>query len=119
MTNTDIAVPTAAEQAALVMRVALGILYVSHALLMWTISGADLIAAGEVVGGVMLLLGFHTRAAAVGLFPVAIAAALMHAATGPGMGLAYYVYLAGCLAAQAILASGLLARASILEDLSR
>jgi len=122
---SDIAVMSPEEYAALMVRVVLGTLYVSHPLLMGSIFGLDhaahylasialpasaayAIAAAELAGGAMLLFGLHVRPVAIGLLPVALGAAAVHLGTGLGAGFTYGAYLAACLAGQALLASGCL-----------
>ena len=119
----DFGAMTEKEYAALMIRVVLGSLYLCHPLLMWSIFGLEqafhyvvsvglppqtvyAMAAAELVGGVMLLLGLYSRHVAIGLFPIAIGAGAMHFATDLGAGPTYGAYLVVCLAGQALLASG-------------
>lgn len=67
---------------------------------------AYLMAAAELVGGVMLALGLCVRQVAIGLLPIAIGAGLVHFGSNPGAGLTDGAYLVGCLAGQVLLASG-------------
>ena len=122
----DIALMTPEEYVVLMVRVVLGTFYVSHPLLMWSIFGLEhathalaaielpgsaayLLAAAEVLGGAMLFLGMLVRRVAIGLLPVALAAAGAHFATGLGANLAYGAFVAACVAGQALLASAILA----------
>lgn len=106
MANTDI------EDAALVARVTLGLLYLIHAVLLWVVFGpghsACYFAGAELLGGVMLILGFWTRTVAVALFPAAVATVLLHSGAGIGIAISEIVYLAGCLIGMALLAGGIL-----------
>ena len=141
-TSRDIAALRPMEYAVLMIRVALGLLYLSHSLVMWTLFGFDhaahyfisvalpastayVLAAGEFLGAVMLLTGLCIRPVAVALLPIAIGTGLVHFGTGVGAGWGYSAYLACCLIGQALLASGLLTEEAgtdespMLEDLSR
>lgn len=69
-----------------------------------------MMAAAELLGGMMLILGICVRAVAVTLLPVAIGAAAVHLGMGFEVTPAYGAYLAGCLAGQALLASGAFTR---------
>jgi putative oxidoreductase len=119
----DFGALTEKEYAALMIRVVLGSLYLCHPLLMWAIFGLDqaahyfasvalppqaayLMAAAELVGGVMLVLGLCVRQVAIGLLPITIGAGLVHFGSNLGAGLTDGAYLAGCLAGQVLLASG-------------
>jgi putative oxidoreductase len=121
----DIGALTQEEYTALLVRVLVGILYLSHPLLMWAIFGLEhaahyfasvalppstayLMVVCEVVGGAMLLLGLYVRQAAIGLLPIAIGAGAVHFGTDLGAGLSYGAYLAGCITGQGLLASGVL-----------
>ncbi|GAB3456623.1 DoxX family protein [Massilia terrae] len=81
------------------LRVALGLMWLSHALLkilVFTLPGADQffvahgfpahsvypVVAAELAGGLMILLGFHGRAASLALLPVLIGAAGVHLPNG-------------------------------------
>lgn len=105
MANTDM------EDAALVARITLGLLYVIHAVLLWVVFGgahsAPYIACAELLGGVMLVLNFCTRTVAVALFPVAVTAVLLHSGASVGIGVSEIAYLAACLAGVALLAGGI------------
>ena len=106
MANTEL------EDAALVVRITVGLLYVIHAVLLWAVFGtahsALYFAGAELVGGVMLVLSFCTRTVAVALFPVAVATVLLHSGAGIGISISEIAYLAGCLAGMALLAGGIL-----------
>jgi putative oxidoreductase len=117
-----------APYGALVLRVALGAVYLAHALskpLLFTMPGtaaffesngspgwaAYPVFAAELLGGVFLLLGLLTRWAAAGLVPVTAGALLVHGANGwlfinPGGGWEYPAFLVAALAAQALLGGG-------------
>lgn len=116
---------------ALVLRVALGAMWISHALLkvlVFTLPGAAKffdsvglpgflvypVVAAEIVGGTLILLGFHTRAATLLLLPILIVAAWVHAPNGwvftaSGGGWEYPVFLAVASIAQALIGDGALA----------
>jgi putative oxidoreductase len=122
----DFGALTEKEYAALMIRLVLGTLYLCHPFLMWAIFGLEhaahyfaslalppatayAMAAAELLGGAMLLLGLYTRQVAIALLPIAIGAAVVHFGTDLGAGLSYGAYLACCLAGQALLASGVFA----------
>lgn len=84
-----------APYAALVLRAALGIMFVSHGLtklLVFTLPGtaaffakvgfpgwmAYPVTAAEIIGGVMLVVGIYPRIVAAGLLPVLIGATSVH-----------------------------------------
>jgi putative oxidoreductase len=88
-----------APYAALVLRIALGTVFISHSLLkliVFTLSGtAEFFAAhgfpgwtaypvfvAELAGGVLFIFGFYTRYAAVALVPVMLGALTVHWANG-------------------------------------
>lgn len=89
-----------APYAALLLRVSLGILLLAHGLLLkvftFTIPGtvgyfesigfpgifAYLVIAGEIFGGIALILGVWTRAVALLLLPILIGATLQHLPNG-------------------------------------
>jgi putative oxidoreductase len=123
----DFGALTETEYAALMIRVVVGSLYLCHPLLMWGIFGLDhaarhfasvglppetayVMAAAELAGGVMLVLGVYVRQVAIALLPSAIGAGMVHFGSDLGASLSYGAYLTGCLAGQAVLATGLLAR---------
>jgi putative oxidoreductase len=85
--------------AALLLRLALGTMWLSHALLkifVFTLPGTALFFEGaglagwmaypvvifEIVGGAALLLGVYARQAAVALLPIMLVATLVHAPNG-------------------------------------
>lgn len=108
MTKTDM------EYAALVIRIALGVLYIAHALLVWGIFGLEhaprFFALAELLGGVILALGFYPRAVAIALIPVGVGTALASSMAGTEINLSELLFFAACFAGQALLASGGLAR---------
>ena len=114
MATSDLAALTPRQYTALILRIALGIFYVSHALLMWTIFAFDhatpYLAAAELTGGALLLLSLYPRTVAVLLLPVALGTALVHLGTGLGLSAGYAGYLAACIGGQLVLASGVLLR---------
>jgi putative oxidoreductase len=104
------------DVAALLLRGALGIMFIAHALLKYVVftpAGtvqffqsiglpgplAYVTIAVELVGGVMLILGVYTRAVAFALLPVLLGAAWAHSGNGwlftsPNGGWEYPVFLA-------------------------
>jgi putative oxidoreductase len=121
----DFGALTEREYAAFMIRAVVGSLYLCHPLLMWGIFGLDhaarhydsvglpletayVMAAAELAGGAMLVLGLYVRQVAIALIPAAIGAGFVHFGSDLGAGLSYGVYLLGCLAGQAVLASGIL-----------
>ena len=118
-----------APYAALVLRVALGVMYVAHSLYLkvfvFTVAGtvgffeslglpalfAYLTLFAEIAGGIALILGFQTRLVALALLPVLIGATWVHAGNGwvfsnQGGGWEYPVFLIVASVVQALLGSG-------------
>lgn len=117
-----------APYAALVLRVALGTMFIAHALLkyyVFTLPGtaqffqslglpgaaAYLTFWAELIGGIAILAGLFSRWAAAALLPVLLGAAWAHSANGwlftaPNGGWEYPVFLAAAAAAQALLGDG-------------
>ena len=117
-----------APYAALTLRLALGTMFVAHALLklfVFTLPGtaqffeslglpsvlAYVTVAAELVGGVLLILGIGTRWVAAALVPILLGAAWVHAGNGwlfsaPKGGWEYPVFLTVAAAAQALLGDG-------------
>lgn len=120
-----------APYAALILRLALGSMFIAHALLkllVFTLPGtvkffetvgypgflAYAVFGAELVGGALLILGVHTRWVSLALIPILIGAALVHAPNGwvfsaPNGGWEYPVFLAVACAVQALLGDGALA----------
>jgi len=121
-----------APYAALILRITLGILFLSHAglkVFVFTPAGAAqffgslglppalayLTILVETVGGVALILGFHTRWVSLALIPVLLGAiAFVHGPAGfffnnPNGGWEYLAFWIAALAAQALLGDGALA----------
>lgn len=82
-----------------ILRVALGLMWIAHALLkivVFTLPGADQffvahgfplhsvypVVAAELLGGAMILFGFHGRVASLALIPVLLGALGVHASNG-------------------------------------
>jgi hypothetical protein len=105
MANTDM------DDAVLVARVTLGLLYVIHAVLLWAVfasaPSAQYFAGAELLGGAMLIFGCCTRTVAVALFPVAVATVVLHSAASIGIAVSEIAYLAGCLAGMALVAGAI------------
>lgn len=119
---------TPADLAALVLRLALGIMYLAHAglkLFTFTLAGtaqffasvgfpgwlAYAVFTAEVLGGLALLAGWRTRAVALALIPVLAGAAWVHwpngwVFTAQGAGWEYPVFLAVASVVQALLGDG-------------
>lgn len=117
-----------APYAALVLRIALGIMFIAHALLkvfVFTVPGtvqffqsvgfpgalAYLTIAVELGAGVLLLAGFGTRWVALATIPVLLGAAWVHLPNGwvfnaQGGGWEYPVFLAVAAVVQALLGDG-------------
>ena len=121
-----------APYAALILRVALGVMFVAHSLylklVVFTLPGtvkffeslglpgaaAHLTIAAEAIGGILLIFGVKTRYAAVALIPVLLGASWVHWKNGwlftnAGGGWEYPVFLAVAAAVQALLGDGALA----------
>ncbi|WP_422369588.1 DoxX family protein [Pelagibius sp.] len=118
-----------APYAALILRVALGIMFLAHSLYLkvfvFTMPGtvgffeslglpgvvAYLTVIAEIVGGVALILGIQTRLVAVALLPVLLGATWVHAGNGwlftaEGGGWEYPVFLIAAAVVQALLGDG-------------
>lgn len=117
-----------APYAALTLRVALGVLFIAHALLkllVFTLPGtvqffaslglpavaAYAVIAAELVGGALLVLGVRTRLVALALVPVMLGATWAHAGNGwvfsaPNGGWEYPAFWTVTLAVQAMLGDG-------------
>ena len=117
-----------ADYAALVLRVALGVMFIAHAGLkyfVFTLPGtAQFFAslglpgvlgyvtfAAELVGGILLIAGIRTRAVALALVPVLIGATWAHAGNGwvfnaPNGGWEYPAFWTVALVVQAFLGDG-------------
>lgn len=118
-----------APYAALILRVALGIMFLAHSLYLkvfvFTVPGtvgffeslglpalfAYLTIAAEILGGIALILGFQTRLVAIALLPVLLGATWVHWGNGwlftaEGGGWEYPVFLAVTAVVQALLGDG-------------
>lgn len=121
--------PRTAPYAALVLRVALGVMFIAHSLylklVVFTLPGtarffeslglpasaAHLTFAAEAVGGVLLVLGVRSRYVAAALVPILLGAAWAHwnngwLFTNTGGGWEYPVFLAAAAVVQALLGDG-------------
>lgn len=118
----------AAPYGALLLRLALGTMFVAHALLkllVFTLPGTAqffgslglpsmlgyVVFAAELVGGAMLILGVYARAVAAALLPVLIGATWAHAGNGwlftsANGGWEYPLFLSVAAAAQAMIGDG-------------
>jgi putative oxidoreductase len=116
------------DYAALVLRIALGTMFVAHGLLkllVFTLPGtAEFFAAvgfpawlaypvtfAEIGGGALLILGVQTRAVAVALLPIVLGAISVHFANGwvytnANGGWEYAAFLSAAVVAQALLGDG-------------
>jgi putative oxidoreductase len=118
-----------APYAALVLRVALGVMFLTHSLylklVIFTMAGtvgyyeslglpglfAYLTVLAEVLGGVAFLLGIQVRLAALGVLPVLLGALWVHSGNGwvfsaQGGGWEYPAFLIVGVAVQALLGAG-------------
>ncbi len=124
--------------AALVLRLALGTMFVAHALLkyyVFTLPGtvkffeslglpgplAYATFAAELAGGVLILVGLGTRYVSLALIPVLLGAAWAHAGNGwlfsaPNGGWEYPVFLAFAAAALALLGDGAFALKNVFSN---
>ena len=124
-----------APYAALTLRVALGAMFIAHALLklfVFTLPGtvqffqslglpgalAYLTFAAELVGGVLIVLGLGTRWVAALLIPILLGATWAHASNGwvftaPNGGWEYPAFLSAAALAQALLGDGAYALSSV------
>jgi putative oxidoreductase len=131
MSSPERTSPQQAQYAALALRVALGVVFVAHALtkvIVFTLPGTAQFFEGhgfpgwtaypvtlvELIGGTLLIAGLHTRAVALGLIPVLLGALTVHWANGwsftaAGGGWEYVAFLIVALVAQALLGDGALA----------
>lgn len=115
--------------AALVLRVSLGAMYLTHSLVLkvgtFGVEGtmkffeslglpgftAVLVIAAEAIGGAMLVLGVKSRVVALALVPILLGALWVHAGNGwvftaKGGGWEYPLFLAAASAVQALLGDG-------------
>jgi len=126
--------PTRIDVAALLLRGALGVMFIAHALLkyfVFTPAGtvqffeslglpgplAYATIAAELVGGVLLVLGAYTRTVAFALLPILLGAAWAHSGNGwlftsPNGGWEYPAFLAVAGAVVGLLGGGRFALAS-------
>jgi putative oxidoreductase len=117
--------------AGFVLRVALGTMWISHALLkvmVFTLPGAAKffdsvglpgflvypVVAAELIGGTAILLGYRTRAVSILLLPILLVATWVHSKNGwvftaTGGGWEYPAFLAVASVVQALIGNGVLA----------
>lgn len=117
-----------APYAAFVLRLSLGVMFIAHALLkyvVFTLPGTAqffgslglppllgyVVFFAELIGGILILLGVHSRWVAAALIPVLLGAAWAHAGNGwvfsaQGGGWEYPVYLALTSLVQVLLGDG-------------
>jgi putative oxidoreductase len=127
MSETTLDLRTA-PYAALLLRVALGVMFIAHGLLKVVVFGlpgtvaffeslgypallAYATIAAEIGGGTLLVLGIWTRWVALALVPILIGATLAHIGNGwlfsaPGGGWEYPLFLTVASLAQALLGDG-------------
>lgn len=123
-----------APYAALVLRVSLGVMFIAHALLKWfvfTLPGtaqffgsiglpgalAYVVFLAELIGGVLLLVGYRSRAVALALVPILLGATWVHVGNGwlfsaPNGGWEYPAFLTAAAVVQALLGDGAFALAN-------
>ena len=117
-----------APYGALLLRVALGVMFIAHAYLklaIFTIPGfagflgqvglpeifAWPIVFAEIAGGIALIIGFHARVVSVLLLPILLGALVIHAPNGwlftaPNGGWEYPAFLAVAAVTQALVGEG-------------
>ena len=117
-----------AAYAALVLRVSLGVMFVAHAYLkiaVFTLPGtvqffeavgfpgwfAYPTVAAELIGGLLLIVGFQTRLVSLALLPVLLGATFVHLGNGwvfsaEGGGYEYPLFLVAAGVAQVLLGDG-------------
>lgn len=120
--------PTSAELGATLLRLALGVVLLAHGLLkvlVFTLPGtvgffesqgfpgwtAYPVTGMEIAAGLMMIVGFHSRAAAIAIQPVLLGALLVHAGNGwlfsaPNGGWEYPLFLVVAAGAVALLGDG-------------
>jgi putative oxidoreductase len=125
------------EHGALVLRLALGTMFIAHAALkifVFTVPGtvqffaslglpaalAYLTIFAELVGGALILAGFHGRWVSAALIPILLGATWAHAGNGwvfnaPHGGWEYPAFLAAAALAQALLGDGAYALANLVR----
>lgn len=118
-----------APYAALLLRVGLGVMFLAHSLYLkvtvFTLPGtvqffeslglpgfaAYLVVVAEVVGGLALIAGFHSRLAVLAVTPVLLGAVWVHSGNGwvfsaQGGGWEYPLFLTAAAAVQGLLGDG-------------
>lgn len=117
-----------APYAGLILRLALGTMFIAHGLtklLIFTLPGTAAFFTkvgfpgwlaypttfAEIFGGIMLIIGFYPRLVAAALIPLLIGATTVHLANGwgfgnPGGGWEYPVFLVFAVLVQALLGDG-------------
>ncbi len=118
-----------APYAALILRVALGVMFLAHSLYLkvfvFSVAGtvgffeslglpalvAYLTIAGEIGGGIALILGIQTRLVALAMIPILLGATWVHASNGwlfsaEGGGWEYPLFLVVAAVVQALLGAG-------------
>lgn len=118
--------------AALLLRVAMGVLFIAHGLILkvleYGVGGtvqyfvgegypallAYVVIVGEIAGGAMLILGYKVRAVSLAFVPLMVGATFEHVGNGwmfgyPGGGFEFPLFWTTALLAQALLGGGALA----------
>jgi putative oxidoreductase len=131
--------PRSAPYAALALRIALGVMFIAHALLkyyVFTLPGTAQFFASlglpavlayatfwaELVGGALILAGVYSRWVSAALIPILLGATWAHAGNGwvfsaPNGGWEYPAFLTIVAAAQALLGDGKYALSSLFRDI--
>ncbi|MCC7427701.1 MAG: DoxX family protein [Alphaproteobacteria bacterium] len=118
-----------APYAALILRVSMGLLFIAHGLYLkvfvfgmagtvgffgsigYPPSFAWLVMLAETLGGIALVLGFHTRLVSLALVPIMLGALMVHLPNGwlfsaPNGGFEYPLFWTAALLVQAMLGGG-------------
>jgi putative oxidoreductase len=129
MEDKDMTERSSSAYAALLLRVAMGVMFIAHGLILKVLEyGVDgtrqyfvsegypallayVVIAAEIGGGAMLILGYKVRAVALAFVPLMVGATLEHVGNGwmfgyPGGGYEFPVFWTVALLVQALLGPG-------------